>query len=86
MMDIKDIAHGAVGLSKVALGIEKVSDEVSKKRLEICLSCPNKIKQFSKLVNKDVSKCSICKCFIKAKVLLKNEFCPDNPPRWEKEP
>ena len=84
-MDIKEVAHGIIGLSKAAAEIERADDKIIAYRLNTCNMCPKKIKEFSKIINKDVSKCSICKCYIRAKVLLKNEFCPDDPPRWEKE-
>ena len=52
-----------------------------KKRLAVCRSCPHK----------NGSRCGICGCFLKAKVLVKypldeNGFsiggCPNDPPKW----
>lgn len=28
--------------------------------------------------------CGICKCAVAAKVWLRTESCPDNPPRWKR--
>lgn len=81
-MKAKKLIHGAVGLTKAGMGIEHVSDEIYKRRLEICSKCPRKSYKYSSLIKKDVSSCNICGCFIKVKALLKSEYCEDTPSRW----
>jgi hypothetical protein len=81
-MKMRDIGKGVVGLTKAGLGIDRASDEVVKRRSMICKHCPYNKKQYSKTFNANVSKCTLCGCYIKAKVLLNSEVCPDNPPRW----
>ena len=44
------------------------------RRQAICAYCRHNHKEM----------CSLCACFISAKVLLSAEQCPDNPPRWLK--
>lgn len=48
--------------------IEKVSLEVSKQRLDICISC-------DKLII-STKQCKICKCFMTAKTKLPHASCP----------
>lgn len=79
-----DVIKGVTGLVKAVTKIERANKITIDKRLEICDNCPNKMYAFSSIVNKNVPKCKICGCYIKAKVLLKNEFCPDpNNKRWD---
>lgn len=47
---------------------EKVNEEVSEKRLNICLECPELI-QLTK-------QCKQCGCFMKAKVQIQKATCP----------
>lgn len=48
--------------------IEKVSTELQKERMAICLECPS----LMKLTNQ----CKECKCFMDAKTKLPDAFCP----------
>lgn len=51
-----------------------VAKEVSQKRQAICDACPH---------HKPLLKvCSLCGCFSRAKTLMPEARCPDNPPRW----
>ena len=52
--------------------IEKVSDEVSDARIEICKQCPQFIKS--------TSQCKKCGCIMNLKAKLPNAFCPLN--KW----
>ena len=47
---------------------EKVNEEVSEKRLNICLECPELL-QLTK-------QCKQCGCFMKAKVQIQKATCP----------
>ena len=76
---VKTVAHGAMGLAKVALHIDYVSPEVRKQRIEVCMACPHSTK---KTVNGKVYVrfCELCKCWIAAKSTLKSELCCGD--RW----
>ena len=50
------------------------SDDVQEKRLAACRSCEH--------YNKALLICNICKCFINVKIKVKNQECPDTPPKW----
>jgi hypothetical protein len=52
----------------VLIADSKVSDEVQKKRFDICQSCPELIKL--------TSTCKKCGCFMKIKTTLKEAACP----------
>lgn len=41
-----------------------------KRRFDICATCPHRMN----------SKCSLCGCYLPAKVLSPDSYCPDN--RW----
>lgn len=53
-----------------------VSDEIQKKRQDICDGCPKRIA----LTNQ----CGVCKCFLSAKTRLKQESCPEE--KWPEIP
>ena len=73
---------GALGVTKATLGIMKAPDEIVNKRRGICAMCEYKTIANNINMRGRMSRCKLCKCFIKAKTLLKDEKCPDNPPRW----
>lgn len=52
--------------------IEKISEEESKKRLDICLSCEHLIKT--------TTQCKKCGCFMNLKTKLPHASCPIN--KW----
>ena len=81
MLKTRQVIHGGIGLIKAGAGIEKASDEVIKYRLSLCNECEEKIYVMSKVIGKNVSKCKVCGCFIKAKTLLKSEACGKN--KWD---
>ena len=82
-MNIRTVAKGAVGLTKAAFGIHAVSEEIKNKRLAICETCPSRFFEFSEKYNMTIARCGECRCFIRAKVLIKEEFCDLY--KWEKE-
>lgn len=49
-----------------------VSEEIYNERYETCLSC----EKFSS----STKTCTICHCFMKAKCMLSNAYCPDG--KW----
>lgn len=64
-----------------------------KDRISKCLECPLNTKNGAKLdttkkeiaqilVNEDYGQCSSCGCPVERKASLKDEECPDNPPKW----
>lgn len=71
------IARGVVGLAKAALGVDKADDAEIERRLSLCLACEH-VKATLGVVNR----CDLCGCAIKAKIRIKGEACPANPPRW----
>jgi hypothetical protein len=62
---------GAVGRF-VASGLEVASPEVRAERWATCGACEH-------FVNK---RCTLCGCRLAAKIAMKSERCPDDPPRW----
>lgn len=54
---------------------EWVSNEVSKKRLDVCSACPE--------LTKVTSQCKKCGCFMKTKAKIKHAACPLS--KWDNE-
>lgn len=82
---VRDVVHGAVGLVKVAVGLERSPEMVSAARLESCRSCVHLLR-FVKGIDAaaDVGlgdRCELCGCFVRAKSLLSGERCPAG--KWE---
>lgn len=48
--------------------LEFVSDEVAKERMDICKQCDAR--------NDTINVCTVCGCFLPAKVKLKESSCP----------
>lgn len=65
------LRKGSVGLTKVALGVDRSSDELIEARKAICEQCPHLIKKET---------CELCGCRYRQKVKLASEQCPDG--RW----
>jgi hypothetical protein len=55
--------------------IEKLSEEIAQKRLDMCLGCDRLIKI--------TNQCKECGCFMNLKTKLPNAFCPIG--KWGKE-
>ncbi len=63
--------HGAVGLVKAAVGMDKSSPELIAQRQEICEACEHWVKPLGLF-----HRCDICKCATHLKIRLKGEKCP----------
>jgi len=76
----KTIVIGAVGLTKVALGIDRAPDAQIEARLAECVKCPHRIfGDPDRLTN--FSRCRLCKCLVKQAAKVAGKDCPDG--RWE---
>ena len=62
------VAKGAVGLTKVALGVDNAPGDVRDERRRICAECLGVELGWK-------TECPVCRCFIKAKTRLKAEAC-----------
>lgn len=60
------VAHGAVGLAKAAIGLDRAPADVIHARQHICLHCDRLAKGF----------CRACGCLVAAKIRLRAETCP----------
>jgi hypothetical protein len=80
MCDCGQIVHGAVGLAKAALGVDRADEETIQKRRAICRECPHAI-PCPLLANKKC-RCELCGCLLSAKTVVAGEVCPDDPRRW----
>lgn len=58
------------------LALLKKNQDLYTQRYSKCKTCP------AKLTIAGEEKCGICGCFLKAKLVLPEEQCPSNPPRW----
>ncbi len=63
--------HGAVGLVKAAVGMDKAPRELVEKRKEICDGCEHAVLRAGVFWQ-----CDICRCATSAKIRLKGEKCP----------
>ena len=79
---ITNYLRGALGITKATLGIMKAPDDVVARRRGICAMCEYQTIASNKNLGGRIARCKLCKCIVKAKTLLKNENCPDDPPRW----
>lgn len=81
---VEQVAHGVVGLAKVAAGIDRTSEELSQSRLDICKGCEHLKRSVVGLSESaDVSltdRCDVCGCFVRGKVLIESERCPNG--KW----
>ena len=62
--------------------ILKVSKKESQRRLEICFKC-DKINKEGRFLNYIQPRCKICGCYLKLKIRLIAEKCPDEKNKWE---
>jgi hypothetical protein len=70
---LTQLAHGAVGLTKALVGIDRAPAAVTEARRAICRQCDRATR------HKDgvrVLKCLECSCWIKPKTRLAGERCP----------
>lgn len=86
--------HGAAGLTKAVLGIERPPDPVVAARRDACRECPEATRniRFNGLSKglSHTSQCLACgalHCFIEAKTLVGGESCPQGKwPAWTPTP
>lgn len=71
-MTLRKLAHGAAGLAKSRLGIDRASDEVIEYRQNICQACD----QAKYRKDGTLTKCTICGCGLMDKTRLNHESCP----------
>ncbi len=71
------IANGFIGLTKVALGIDRADAQTVDFRYEVCRVCPRVKRSLNLLM-----RCGVCGCYIPAKIRLNTQSCSDKPPRW----
>lgn len=73
-MDVEDIFKGIYGIAQSTLGINKSDVNIISNRKTVCLSCNYIILKKNNVFNK--AKCSVCGCWLKHKVRLKDTTCP----------
>lgn len=67
------IAHGAAGIAKATLGINRPSREFIVQRTAICNSCPQAVLHLGV-----IQQCKLCGCSTFVKLRIKSEKCPLN--------
>jgi hypothetical protein len=67
---IADLARGAVGVAKAALGRDRAPEDAITARWDSCLACDKH----------DRGVCLACGCFVGAKIRLASAECPES--RW----
>lgn len=68
---IQRVAHGAAGLAKAALGMERSDDATIAARYALCMACDRHA----------LGVCTACGCFCAAKVRVAGEACPQG--KWQ---
>lgn len=66
------MVHGAVGLAKAALGVDKADGATMAARLAICQDCEHAEKNHEG----KAAKCNECGCRLIAKTSIQGESCP----------
>lgn len=69
-----EIVHGAAGLAKAAMGINRADDATIAARTAICKS--NACGKATVSAEGNLKSCSLCNCMLRAKLSLKGESCP----------
>lgn len=76
----KLVAHGAAGLTKYALGIDRSPDELIADRLAICDGCEKSTPKDKPVADRYCDRSGNgapgCGCWLKAKTALAQEHCP----------
>jgi len=65
-LGLGDLARGAVGVAKAALGADRPPEAAITERYQCCISCPHN----------DRGVCVECGCFIGAKIRVSSSYCP----------
>lgn len=77
---IEKVSHIATGFTHLIFTDPEI-ELFAKERYAICFSCGEKdIIAYKKIKNEVVMKCNKCKCYISAKIRVKEEVCPLN--KW----
>tara|TARA_Y100000310_G_scaffold147425_1_gene146695 strand:- start:7806 stop:8216 length:411 start_codon:yes stop_codon:yes gene_type:complete len=66
------VVHGAVGLSKAALGVDATEKGVRDRRWEVCRSCDKATRN----KHGEPNRCGECGCVLAAKIRIARESCP----------
>ena len=72
------LLHGAAGLTRAALGVDRAPEHVIAERRAACRRCPDA--QPCDRIGRRVCSCKLCGCLISAKTALSSESCPAD--RW----
>jgi len=67
---LADLARGAVGVAKAALGRDRAPEDAITARWDSCLACERH----------DRGVCTACGCFVGAKIRVASSACPEA--RW----
>ena len=70
---LAQLAHGAVGLTKALVGIDRAPAAVIAARRAICQQCDRATRHRDGV---RVRRCLECKCWIKLKTRIAGETCP----------
>lgn len=74
-----DIVHGAAGLAKAALRIDRAPEAVIAVRRDVCRECDRaewRARKDGSTGLTTFSRCGECRCFIAAKSAVDAELCP----------
>ena len=72
---VEKIAHGAAGLAKAFLGIDRADDDTIEWRRTICRKCEHAEPCIANVVK--FCKCKKCGCVLRAKTASESESCPE---------
>ena len=68
---LQRLAHGAIGLGKAMIGVDRAGDETIAARRQTCAGCDQ-----STVLAGVANSCKACGCFWSAKILTNGERCP----------
>lgn len=75
---VHHIAHGAAGLAKAALGMDRADEATIERRRNTCRACPHARPCVGNVVKKCT--CDRCGCLLRAKTANAGETCPEG--KW----
>lgn len=80
-MSCGDCIKGVVKIAQSVAGLGLADNGVIQHRRDICRECPHATRNQSRLNRPtkgltNLSRCSLCNCFIAAKTKLRSEQCP----------
>ncbi len=74
---LRTVAHGAAGIAKAVVRIDRASDADIAARKAICAGCEHAVMRFGVF-----QQCKICGCATAAKIRNAKESCPLPVPKW----